>query len=110
MPNKTIIVSNTKYTEIIRTDEIIFCQAAGSYAEVILINKQKITVSKNLHWFEERCNSDTFCRIHKSFLVNIIYVKRFFNLENNLMLSNGIKIPISKSKKKQFWEMLEKLS
>jgi two-component system LytT family response regulator len=109
MSNKTIIIPNAKYAEIIRVDDIVFCKAAGSYAEIVLTNEQTITVSKNLHWFEERCGDSTFCRVHKSFLVNIVHVKRILVLENLAMLCNGKKIPISRAKKTLFWKKLESL-
>lgn len=110
MQNTTIIISNARYAEIIRTDEIAFCKAAGSYTEVVFSNKQKITASKNLHWFEERCNTYAFCRIHKSFLVNLNFINKVFHLENNLLLTNGIRIPISKSKKNVLWDKLEQMN
>ncbi len=109
MEFKSIIITNTKYTDIIRLNDIVFCRASGSYTEIILKNSQTIVASKNLHWIEEKCCSSSFCRIHKSFLVNLIYVNKVFHFDDLLLLSNGVKLPISKSKKNQFWEKLNQI-
>ena len=104
MEKRNIVLSHSKFTEIISVESIIYCKAFGSYTEIMLWNEEIKTASKNLLWFEKQCNGLFFCRIHKSYLVNLKYISKIFHHENMLLLKNQVKIPISHSKKKIFWE------
>ncbi len=110
MKSKTIIISNAKYAEVISTDEIVYCKAEGSYTEILLSNKEKITASKNLHWFEEKCSKNSFCRVHKSFLVNLHFICRVFHVKNHLLLKNKILLPVSRIRKNVLLEKLEQMN
>lgn len=105
--NKSIIISNSRYTQLIPLNEIIYCKAIGSYSEIVLTNKKVIIVSKNLHWIEQRCNTDLFFRTHKSYIINLLYVCQVCRKENTIILLNDVRVPLSRIKKKQFWMRLQ---
>jgi two-component system LytT family response regulator len=109
MEHKTIIIPGSKYSEIILTDEIFLCEGMGSYTAIYLKEENKLTVSKNLHWFEELLCPVYFFRAHKSFIVNLQHIKKIFKKENMLALSNGTLIPVSRSRKSLLWKRLDGL-
>lgn len=108
MSVKTIIISNSQFSEIIKLSEIVLIIAQGSYSEIVLQNKRRITASKNLHWFETKTNLDSLFRVHKSYIINLNFVSKVFNSQYKIMLENGCSIPLARTKKKEFWEQLEK--
>ena len=88
--------------------DIIRAEAAGSYATLFLANKQKLVASKNLTELEEMLDSDDFCKVHKSHLVNLRYVVKYIRGEGGiLVLSDGSEVDVARRKKE---ELLGKLS
>ncbi len=78
-------------------EDIIRLAADGSYTTFILKNK-KVTVSKNIKYYEKLLGPNDFVRTHQSHLVNIQHI---MSLESSgsIILSNGDKIPVSVRKR-----------
>lgn len=104
-----LIISGNEFKEIIHANRIEYCKGEGSYSEIILEDR-KLTVSKNLHWIEQRLCTRIFFRSHKSFLINLMFIARVFNCEDKLTLENGTKIPLSRKNRKQFWIRFERFN
>jgi two-component system, LytTR family, response regulator len=107
MIKKTLIIPTSRYSEIIQTREILLCKGSGSYTEIYLKEENKLTVSKNLNWFEKRLCNECFFRAHKSYIVNLLHINKIFKRENVVCLINGAQIPISRAKKDLLWEKFE---
>ena len=60
-------------------------------------DKTKYTVSRNLKNFEEIiCNNPRFVRAHKSYIVNLDFVKAYNKSDGgSLDLQSGLQIPVS---------------
>ncbi len=95
--SKKLSLNTTKGKCIFPEEDIIRLVADGSYTTFILKNK-KITVSKNIKYYEKILGKENFIRTHQSHLVNI---KHIVSLESsgNIILSNGDKVPVSVRKK-----------
>ena len=85
---------------LLKIAEIVYIKAEGSYSEVIMKDKSKHMVSRNLKNFEEILNSDKrFLRTHKSYLVNFDEVIAYNKSDGGwLELQNNITIPVSSDK------------
>src|SRR4029078_5054356 len=57
---------------------IIRCEADGNYTHIYLLQRQKITSSRNIKEFEELLPETIFFRIHNSHLVNLNHIKKYF--------------------------------
>ncbi|WP_435355550.1 LytR/AlgR family response regulator transcription factor [Emticicia sp. SJ17W-69] len=84
--NKNIHVGSRTY---IPPETIVMIQSEINYSLIYLIDGQKFIVSTCLKKLEERfAVIQSFARVHKSFLVNLDYLKSYneghFLLENNL--------------------------
>lgn len=81
-------------------DEIMYIKGDGAYSEVIMKDQTKHIVSRNLKNFEDIiCAYQLFVRAHKSFIVNLNYVKAYNKSDGgSLDLFNGFQIPISVDK------------
>lgn len=83
-------------------DEILYIRADGSYVVIQTNdrNNREIIVSKKLGQVEEELAGASFARSHKSFLVNLAYVKNV-GQEISLRYCND-KIPIGRAYKNPF--------
>jgi two-component system, LytTR family, response regulator len=95
-----IALPNKDGYEFAEVNQIIYCQAEGSYSKVFLAGKKYILVSKSLGDIEELLPSTLFMRIHHSTVVNINYVTHFVRTDGGYVkLQTGEQLPVSKSKK-----------
>ncbi len=80
--------------------DILYIKGDGAYSEVIMNDGTKHVVSRNLKNFEEiLCENPAFVRAHKSYIVNLKYVKAFNKSDGgSLDLQNGMQIPVSSDK------------
>lgn len=93
--------------EFVEAGKIIYAQAEGSYTHVFLNDKRKLIISKTLSDIEEMLPPDLFHRIHHSTLVNLSHVTHFFKSDGGyIVLENGEKLAVSKSKKDRLMERL----
>jgi len=91
---------HTKYgIEIISLDQIIYCHADSNYSVVISADDRKIMITKSLSAVEKQFDS-SFVRIHRSYTVNLNYIKRFCTVDGyQVELTTGEKLPVSRRKK-----------
>ncbi|WP_366140984.1 LytTR family DNA-binding domain-containing protein [Seonamhaeicola sp.] len=87
--------------EVINKTCISYCEADDNYTKVYLKNGEKYLVSKTLKYFEDVLGTDNFVRIHKSYLVNINEIVKYYRKgkTGRIKLSNGQYLPVSASKK-----------
>jgi two-component system, LytTR family, response regulator len=91
----------------VEVPEIIYLEAEGAYTNVWLKNGSKILVSKKLKFFEEILDArPNFFRSHRSFIVNINYLKKYSKNDSSLLLDNGQTVYISRERKAEFEEQL----
>jgi two-component system LytT family response regulator len=105
--NQRIAVPGREGYEFIEAGKIIYAKAEGSYTHVFLNDKRKIIISKTLSDIEEMLPTEYFQRIHHSTLVNLSRITHFFKTDGGfVVLDNGEKLVVSKSKKNCLMERL----
>jgi two-component system LytT family response regulator len=92
----------------LRVNEIIRLQSESNYTLFFLIGNKKILVAKTLKNFEEKLLAYNFLRVHQSHLVNLAHMKEIDHGDNFVLMVDGSKVEISKRKKKEFMDSLEK--
>lgn len=89
-------------------DDIAYCSAEGGYTRFCFSNASPLVVSGNLKEFEEQLPKDIFCRIHDSWLVNLNYVKKYYNGKGGYIeMMDGKTIEVSVRKKPEFLSRLK---
>lgn len=83
---------------LIEESEIMYFQSSGRKIIMHTVDEE-ITFYDKLSEIEKRLESKQFCVPHKSFIVNMDYVKIFKG--NSVQMANGEEIPISQSKREQ---------
>ncbi len=100
--NKIALPTDSGF-ELIKPNNILYCEADSNYCKIKLLNGKIIIVAKTLKYIEELLPISIFNRIHKSYLINLNYVIRFDKTNDLLVeLSNGEKLPVSVRKKEEF--------
>jgi two-component system LytT family response regulator len=78
------------------TRNIEYLTADQSYATIYTHAKREFMVSKSLKELESYLPKNQFYRTHKSYLVNIYYIRKFVKTgESYVLLKSGAKIPVS---------------
>ena len=96
MVGKNILIDVDGGFVMENTSNIEYCVAAQSYAVIVTIGNKEITVSKSLKEIQEILPENQFYRTHKSYLVNINYIRKFVKAnESYVLLKSGTKIPVS---------------
>ena len=96
---------------IVDLKEILYCEAENNYTRFHLVDGKTLFVSKTLRKVEALLLEDRdFFRIHHSFIVNLRYVHRYYKGDGGeIDLTNGKSFPVSRTKKQDFLDRLEKL-
>jgi len=96
------IIENTKNIE--------YCIANQSYTTIVTQAKKEIFVSKSLKQVEELISDKFFYRTHKSYLVNVHYIKKFVrSTESYVILQSGTRVPVSSRKTMKISSEIEQL-
>ena len=98
MPGRTLFVNAI---------DIQYCKADGNYTDIIMTAGKKEIMSKKIKDVAEIL-PDEFFRVHKSYIVNLGYVKELVHKEGNyIIMESGTSIPLSRLKKQDFIRALE---
>ena len=109
--NKKIILRTAESIHLLEVGSIICCDSDSSYTTVHTVEGDKVIVSRTLKEFEEMLTECGFYRVHKSYLINLVHIKRFDRQEGGyIILTNGLKIPVASRKRDEMLAMLEKMA
>jgi DNA-binding LytR/AlgR family response regulator len=86
--------------------EIIYLKADGNYTCFVLRDATTYTMCHTLMNFELELGYPFF-RCHKSYLINIIYIREINKRTYQVMLTTGDAIPFSRSKAKMIEEKMK---
>ncbi|MCS6795962.1 MAG: LytTR family DNA-binding domain-containing protein [Raineya sp.] len=91
-------------------NDIMYLQAEGAYTHLILRDKRRFTVSKNIKNFEDLLKIEIFFRPHRSYIINLNAVKQYYRQDGGyVVMENGDSISISKEKKDEFLQAYQSL-
>lgn len=94
----------------INPDDIYYCEADGGYTRFFLPTGKPTIISKTLKEVEEVLDNKGFCRVHASYLINLKHVERYIRGDGGeIIMADGKNIPVSRNKKQEFLNLLEKI-
>ena len=100
--NKLIIPTN-KGLLFIPYSEILHIEGYDGYTKIHTIDVSEIVSSYNIGKYEKLLN-DNFYKCHKSHIINLQKVRAFEN-EGYILLDNKKRVPVSKTKRKEFIDL-----
>ncbi|WP_338874854.1 LytTR family DNA-binding domain-containing protein [Spirosoma sp. SC4-14] len=96
--------------QILKADDIYYCESDGGYTHFFLTNGKNVLISKTLKEVEEVLEHKGFCRVHHGFLINLRYVQRYIRGDGGeVVMDNNKTLPVSRNKKQEFLSLLEKI-
>ena len=95
-----ITLKDSNSIEVVEFRDICFVEAQGSYVRILFLKgneTKEITLSGSLTDYEELMPPDLFYRIHKSYLINCIHVKKILKDEySQVVIRETFTLPISR--------------
>ena len=77
----------------------MYVKAEGNYSTFYLDDSSKVTISKQLKSVETIL-PESFLRPHQSYIVNRAFIEKYVRGDGGyLIVSSGVKIPVSRRKK-----------
>ena len=94
--------------EMIRIHEIMYIESDGNYCKLFMSNQQQLVVSKTLKEMEQLLELHNFIRIHHSYLVNAVYIRRYVKGDGGyIVLKNEQHLNVSRRKKEDLIRILK---
>jgi two-component system, LytTR family, response regulator len=99
-----LVLRTGKRSRIVRTEEVDWIGADGVYAR-IHVGGSSYLIRMPMHELETRLDARRFVRIHRSAIVNIDRVRELHEIDRGeyaVILSDGTKLKLSRSRRAQF--------
>ena len=91
----------------VKVDDIVRCEAEGSYTIFHFVDKSNYVVTKNLKFYDDLLTERKFLRVHKSHLINLRFIEQYINGDGGqVMMADGSMIEISRRKKDELLNLI----
>lgn len=103
---KKIILNTDGKLLFLESKDILFAESDGNYSTLHLADGRKIVLTKKLKEVDELLPTDSFFRIHNSYVINLDKVKEYLKTDGYVVLESNHKIPVSRKKKSDFLDLI----
>ena len=106
-PTKHLLVKKLGKEFLVRKEQIEWLQSAGNYLNLFVEN-DVYPMRGTLTQFIETDTTNTFCRIHRSFAVNlnnVKFIETFASGDGQVTMKSGTKLRLSRRYKTEFEQM-----
>jgi two-component system, LytTR family, response regulator len=99
----TIALPTTDGLIFAAVNDIVYCNADGSYTRIYMLDRSEILLSKTLGDVEELLSEYHFFRIHHSTLINLKQVRKYIRGEGGeVVMSDGKSLMVARTRKADF--------
>lgn len=106
-PSPRVALATAEGIHLYFVKNIVRCASDGNYTTVFFEDKSKLLVAKTLKELETILTPYQFERIHKSHLINLEHLRRYYNrFAGEVEMSDGVLLPVAQRKKAQLLELL----
>lgn len=103
-----IALSTAKGYELVYINEIMYCEADGSYTHFHFREGPELVVSKNLKYYENMLVEYGFIRSHNTVLVNLRYIKTIERSSGGgIIMEDGKTLAVSKTKRQELEQRIK---
>jgi two-component system LytT family response regulator len=101
-PLRLLLPQRQGYSLVV-PDDILYCESEGSYTRFYLANAEACLVTRMLGEISKTLEDSHFFRTHKSWLVNLNHVQRFFKTDGGyVVMRDGRQIPLARNRRDDF--------
>lgn len=105
-PENTFVLIRADYKlHRIEFDEILYIEGLDDYVQIHIANKPKIVARMSMKGILEKLPSNSFLRIHRSYIVPILRIKSF---QNKSLIIEDMSFPIGETYKNEVLQRLSK--
>jgi two-component system LytT family response regulator len=97
-----IAVSSLSGVVFINLDDILYIEASSNYSILVLLDGEKVIVSKTLKDVQEILENRNFFRIHRQYIINLNKVKYFNKNDCLLTLENNKQLQVARIQRDRF--------
>lgn len=99
-----IAVSSLSGIVFINLDDILYVEASSNYSILVLLDGEKVIVSKTLKDVQEILENRHFFRIHRQYIINLNRVKYFNKNDCLLTMENNKQLQVARIQKDKLIE------
>lgn len=110
-PGERLALPSPEGLRMLLVKDILYCVAEGESTNIHLINSSMPSlVCRSLKEVEGLLKNKGFFRVHHSYLINLNHMDRYIKGDGgDIIMSDGSCIPVSRQRKQEFMERIEKL-
>jgi two-component system LytT family response regulator len=98
-----ITINHARGFKIVDPNEFIYLEGEGNYTSIIFVDGSKYVDTKSIGVYEDILDPKHFFRIHKSHIVNVLFVKEFLNDDGHfVVMKDNTRLAISRLRVPQF--------
>lgn len=103
-----ITINHSKGFKIVDPNEFMYLEGEGNYTSINFVDGSKYVDTKSIGVYEDLLSPQHFFRIHKSHIVNVLYVKEFLNDDGHyVIMKDNTKLALSRLRVPQFLEFFK---
>ncbi len=93
--------------DVVKMVDILYCEAEDNFTCFYFTDGRKSLICRHLKYYEPLLEPFGFCRIHRSHIVNLEYVKRYIKGKGgSVIMENGQEIMVSNQKKDELLQRI----
>lgn len=93
--------------QMIKAENINYVEADGNYSRCHFLDQSNLLVTKSLKQIDEQLEKYSFIRVHRSYLLNLNHLDKYFRGEGGyVVMNNGVSIQVSRRNKDQLLRRL----
>lgn len=105
---KYIVVPGLREYEKVNLNEIIYAEGQrGGYTMFVLKNGTKAMASRPLSYYQDIFCEKPFIKIHKSHIINMNELKKFYSAAFRIVMSNDVELELAHRRKPAFLKYLK---
>jgi len=94
--------------EVVRLKDVLYCEADDNFTCFYFLDGRKSLICRKLKFYETNLQDHGFSRIHRSFLINMEYVKRYIKGKGGtVIMQNDTQLQVSNTRKAAFLKQFE---
>jgi len=102
-----LVLNTQDRVVVLDVDEIVNIEASGPYSQFYTIDKKQYITSKPLGHYEDLLRNNSFFRLHRSHLINLIHVNSIMKEDGVVLMRNGTQLPFTKDNVSKLLEQLK---
>ena len=104
--HQNLVVRDNKGFTVVKTAELIMCEADGYCTNLYLTGHRKIISTKSLKHFEELFENKQLIKVHRSYIVNLSKIAGYTR-QGEIRLEENLTCPLGDNYKQQFLDRFE---